>query len=184
MGTYFEGLVDRDVAGQEEAERLAQRVVDYLVTSGIIEPSLSDCVLGRDKVGYAPGRNWREACDEKWASGLRLEEYLSNGLEITTGRNVSVNPQGDFRASCPACHAEIPMDNVWAAVGDWYDGGAGLVGCAGCGTQESVAELDLTSLGVGMLTFTFWNWPQLSDQFVAKVGELLGHRVALISGKL
>jgi hypothetical protein len=37
---------------------------------------------------------------------------------------------------------------------------------------------------VGFLGFAFWNWPELSDTFIAQVADRLGHRVVVTGGKL
>jgi hypothetical protein len=38
--------------------------------------------------------------------------------------------------------------------------------------------------GFGYLGFEFWNWPPLSQGFIAEVGRRLGHRTVLVAGKL
>lgn len=45
MGDSFQKLVDKD-ATADEAERLARRVLAYLVERGVVQPERSDCVLG------------------------------------------------------------------------------------------------------------------------------------------
>jgi hypothetical protein len=57
MSEHFEMLVDVDVTS-EDAERLANSVVDRLRSLGLISGSLnSDCVLG--KMGYPPVPQFR-----------------------------------------------------------------------------------------------------------------------------
>ncbi|WP_131813221.1 hypothetical protein [Mycolicibacterium fortuitum] len=55
MGDYAQTLVDVD-ATDEDAPRLKQRVLSWLISEGIVAAELSDCVLGVDEGGYAPGK--------------------------------------------------------------------------------------------------------------------------------
>ncbi|MFJ7178051.1 hypothetical protein ACIQXA_16990 [Streptomyces massasporeus] len=52
MGDHFQTIVDLD-ASAADAERLAGRVVDWLVTEGIVLAERTDCVLGRS-LGHPP----------------------------------------------------------------------------------------------------------------------------------
>ncbi|GDY84963.1 hypothetical protein SAVCW2_41620 [Streptomyces avermitilis] len=54
MGDHFQTIVDLD-ASAGEAPELAARVIEWLVTEGIVLAERTDCVLGRP-LGHPPGR--------------------------------------------------------------------------------------------------------------------------------
>src|SRR5690349_21197347 len=60
VGTHTQSLVDRDTVTPEEAERLGECIVAWLVEQEIIEPRLTDCCLVDP--GYPPGRHYMRAC--------------------------------------------------------------------------------------------------------------------------
>jgi len=73
------------------------------------------------------------------------------------------------------------------ALDTWYSGGSSLVQCPQC--DRMIEFNDWRRVGgppfaVGFLGLTFWNWPELSGQFVQQVEDRLGHRVVVTGGKL
>jgi hypothetical protein len=53
MGDFFQITVDKQ-ASLDRAEGLSQKMVAWLVNRGIILPTLKECVLSDDSMGYPP----------------------------------------------------------------------------------------------------------------------------------
>lgn len=183
MSTLYHAIVDCD-AGAEEALALGRELLAWLAGEGIIEAGVEDCVLG-DEGGHRPGpRHAAALADpaESWFLELR-----TNGVQAQVGRRASCSSTGAFRcAVCPACRGELPQDEVWSdAAMDWHEGGAGMLRCTHCGQAAPITQWDhVDPMGFGELTFTFWNWPTLSEDFLAAFKARLGHRTVVISAML
>lgn len=182
MGDYFQTIVDPEATG-EEALALARRVLDWLVGEQVVVPERTDCTLGEG--GYAPGSAHFKAIA---SPGVEMLPLRTNGLEITAARTVFFSGPDSFDIVCPACDVrfESPWDGFSDAVGVWYDrSGPGMLVCPGCGMANAVTDWHYDPpFGFGDLGLTFWNWPKLSEAFVATVGEILGHRVFVVHGKI
>lgn len=184
MGTYYQSVVDRDAIDTGEALRLAGRVLDWLIAEKIIVADTDACVLG-EAPGHRPGPRYMTALEKP--DGGQFLALRTNGVEVSTTRQVSLNNQGRFEGViCPACARTMPQDHCWSeALDNWHDGGAGELACGHCGHRESVAQWEhIDPMGFGTLTFTFWDWPALSTGFVQALAQRLGHRTIVISGKL
>ncbi len=188
----IEKKVDRD-ASDEEIESLERVVIDWLAEARIVERKRSACLLGMDAMGHAPAPQFMIATGEAADSGAVNMNYKGfmtmkvNGLEIIKGRRVSVDPSGSLDcAICTKCRAENPLDEQWSQAGnDWAAGGSGRLACTICGNTQSVAEWDYRDpMGWGTLTFVFWNWPGLGQDFVKEFSRRLGHRVLVVFSHL
>src|SRR5260370_26802620 len=72
-------------------------------------------------------------------------------------------------------------------MGTCYSGGPTLVQCPQC--DRMIEFNDWWRVGgppfaVGFLGLPFWNWPELSGQFVQQVEDRLGHLVVVTGGQL
>lgn len=184
MGDYFQTIVDLD-ASAAEAPRLAARVVDRLVAEGIVSGERTDCVLGKP-LGHRPGPNWHRAVAEGW------EWKPDDGLAVHTERTVFDSGQGDPEsATCPRCGTTTDLDAEWSrfstAISAWHDTGTAAVDCPACGVFVPLPDWTWADdyFAFGHLGFEFWNWPEVTPEFRARISELLGgHRTAYMWGKL
>ncbi|WP_322749713.1 MULTISPECIES: hypothetical protein [unclassified Frankia] len=195
MGDSFEIIADVE-ATETETTALAATVVRWLINTDIIAAEATDCVLGAD-LGYGPGPRHALALAEP-------DDYLSrlrtNGVTVTTGRTAFHPVQGELGpVVCPRCDQTMLLEDAgtgattkqWEvfsdAIGSWHNGGPGDVACASCGQVGLLNDwrwIGDWPFAFGFLGFTFWNWPRLSDAFVAQVAERLRHRVVVTRGKL
>jgi len=183
MGDWFQRIIDRDVS-LEEAESLAIKVRQYLIERAIISTELTDCALGIDGMGYAPGSNYAQVVEEPNLDLLKLQ---TNGLHIVVGRTVFDCGQGGFDLICPYCQTQNLNIRAWqAAVTEWYEAReTGLLKCEGCDRHELVTEWHYEpTIAFGNLGFEFWNWQPLTADFIAEIASQLNHRIVYISGKL
>ncbi|MET7293229.1 hypothetical protein ABZS79_14040 [Streptomyces griseoloalbus] len=193
MGDHFQTIVDLD-AGAGEAAALARRAVHRLVAEGIVLAERTDCVLGQP-FGYPPGPEWHRAVARDDA-----DREPSDGLAVRVGRTVFHSGQdGPEAVTCPRCAVTTPLvtddwdtiDEVWgpfgAAVNTWHETGEARVECPACAAPVPLPEWNWADdcFAFAHLGLEFWNWPEFTPQFRARVGELLdGRRTAYVWGKL
>ncbi|MFJ8190970.1 hypothetical protein ACIQ8D_14540 [Streptomyces sp. NPDC096094] len=187
MGDGFQVIVDLD-ADETDAEGLARRVLEWLVAEGIVFAERTRCVPGQP-LGHPPGPHWERAVTDDW------DFAPQDGLAVHT-RRTGFTSGADMpgAARCPLCHAPTPLDDTddgaaWqrfsTAMRTWYDTGAASVDCPACATAVPVPDWtwDEAPLAFGRLGFEFWNWPELTDDFRARVSALLdGHRTTYLWG--
>ncbi|TDC91407.1 hypothetical protein [Actinomadura sp. 7K507] len=197
MGDWFQTIVDVE-AGAEDADRLAARVRDWLISVEVVLAERTDCVLGAE-VGHPPGPAAGQALEDP-SSDDGWQGLWSNGLDITVGRRVFDAGQGEVEAvTCPHCMGAIRLiddgweliDEAWApfreVLTDWPEGYDGVIACPSCDqpVEPTAWRWADDYFVLGHLGFTFWNWPPLKQDFVAEVGwRLGGHRTVLLAGKL
>ena len=182
MGTYYETVVDRDALTTEEAQRLARSVLDWLIAEEVIMAETDDCLLS-DSPGHRPGPRYMAALENP--ADRQFLTLRTNGVEVRTTREVTLNNQGQFAGViCPACAQITPQNSLWSdASTDWHGGGTGELVCSHCAHRESVTQWEhIDPMGFGTLCFIFWNWPALSAAFVAALSQRLAHRIIVISG--
>jgi len=187
MGLYTQCVVDRETDSLEDARRLGQQIIAWLVEVGIIENQLTDCALVEP--GYPPGPHYWKACDllERYLPGTAHDGLLTlrtNGVQVFMDRYPFYIAQGDNGpARCPHCEAEKDLDTYYEAGGEWFEGGAGDLRCEACGEEAKVIRWKHDNLLFGTLGLVFWNWPSLSPGFLRELSERIGRSVSVIEGK-
>ncbi|GKQ36585.1 hypothetical protein [Streptomyces sp. A012304] len=182
MGSTFQTIADRD-ATPEDAPRLARAVVDWLVAEGIVlaeaEPGWA---LGPHPV-HPPGPHWQKAVeDPRWGH--------PEGVAVYTGHHVffsNWNEPGPVAVTCPHCGAGGDEPLLSTAAERWHVTGEADADCPVCARTVPLTAWNWTNdhLAFVHLGFEFWNWPSLSEEFKARVAELLtGHRTAFLPGKV
>ncbi|MEU9545428.1 hypothetical protein [Streptomyces mirabilis] len=197
MGDFFERIVDVEVTG-EEAGPLAERMVTWMVTEGLITREVSSDGVYSLTVdeGYVPGPNWARAVADS-----SDPDWLPGPVAVVVGRDYHVGGQGADDAEyavCPRCENKAVIINypeefeadedVWQPFKDgiaaWKETGEGSAPCPACGASVSVTEWQWESnFAVGALAFDFWGWPPLSVGFCATFSQQLGHRTVEHMGK-
>ncbi len=194
MGDTFAVIADVEAA-QTEAPALAAAVIGWLSGAGIIAAGPADCVLG-DEPGYPPGPRYATAVTDAdgWLPRLR-----TNGVGVCTRRSVFASHGELGPVACPHCGHRVELQSPatgeitasWqrfaGALDDWMAGGPARVPCPACGQPAGFNDWQWpedSPIAIGFLGFTFWNWPVLTESFVAQVASRLGHRVVVARGKL
>lgn len=171
-----------DGVKEAEAKELADKVVDKLVQRGIIKIELTNCTLGNS--GHKPGDNYNEAIK---GEDFGFRDLVTNGLEIITDRQVFDNGgNGLDEITCPDCNADI-IDTDWVgALEEWVNNtGQDRVTCPQCGAKHSISKYNFVpAWGFGNLGFKFWNWPDLTDDFIRNIEQLLRREVTIVYGRL
>ncbi|MFM9607952.1 hypothetical protein ACSCBZ_44010 [Streptomyces niveiscabiei] len=177
MGDRFQVIVDLD-AGEAEAARLKERVIAWLVGEGIVVA---------DARGYAAGPGWARAVDDDW------DHEPSGGLAVHVGRGAfHSGADAPEHAVCPSCAARRALDaDGWAwvstAIETWSEAGTATLTCPSCTRTAPLPDWrwDNAPFAFGHLGLKFWDWPDLSDAFRARMADVLeGHRTAYLWGKI
>jgi hypothetical protein len=181
MGDYFVTITDTE-ATPDEAEALGRQIVQWLIEREILTPdSNEDCVLGG--VGYPPGPKAAQAVEHPENIGL----FSVCGMKVNTGR--SIQWTNDVAAWCPRCDSQQSgarfEDRWFLAAREWSDGEAGTIRCESCGVASPITSYRQGDFpwGFGNLSFEFWNWNILKDEFVQEIARRLGHNVTVSAGK-
>jgi hypothetical protein len=182
MGENFQTIVVPGVQ-QENAPRLAEAVLKFLIEREIISPERTDCTLGAGG-GHPPASRFEEAVVEASSHVRRLR---TNGMDVVIRREVFHNGGAGLDAvRCPMCGAN-QVDGDWGtAVDAWYAGDdKAPLACDACHATSPLTQWSFEPpWGFACLAFTFWNWPPLKPEFIRQVSDILQQKVLLVAGKL
>jgi hypothetical protein len=186
MSDWYETVVD-PVVTSVDAPVVAERVISELVGAGLVKPEQTNCALGERGFPPAPGVLRYLKQPDELVMSLR-----TNGLAVLAKRTVHLSPAVE-RIVCLLCGATIDdLEKVhWQeAIGQWYEGAAGVLRCPVCLQEAPVSQWPHEpACGFGHLSFTFWNWPPFTSEYWRKTPvELIesasGHECVLVFGKL
>ena len=186
MGDTFQTIVDRDVS-REDAPRLAERVVEWLVTEGIVLAEAEPGWALSDHPAHPPGPHWQKAVeDARWGAPEGVAVYTEHHIFFSNWA------PGPPTVTCPRCENTVTAeDDAWPRFDEpidaWYKTGTADVECPACAESVPLSAWDWSHdhLAFVHLGFQFWNWPSLSEEFHARMAELLGgHRTAFLPGKI
>ncbi len=156
-------------------------ILDWLVSLDIVKPNLSECVLGANE-GYAI------------SNGAKLvvvdPEYLpfnlvTNGLEIITDREVfHTGINGIEELICPNCKQNIISED-WDFLNEWGYNTSNNLTCPFCNIAADINQFKFTPVwGFSDFGFTFWNWSNLTDEFVEAFEQKLGCSIKLVHTRI
>lgn len=169
MTTCIESIVDTN-ATLDEADALAQRVVENLCSRGIILPTPQTHDYLENGPRYATGPNVLDAADN-------INDGFPCGMDLSIGRNVFDTGELGFNLFCPNCKHKFATDAIdWPApLGRWYESGdVDQLRCSECSSSTSFIDWFRPPFGFGILAFRFSEW-FLKQEFVDYVSELLEH---------
>ncbi len=155
----------------------AQEILNWLVSEDIVKPTLSDCVLGSDN-GYAISEGARRVSNHPEYLPFNL---ITNGLEINTERNVfDTGQNGMDGCICPNCKEDI-LSEDWGFINDWFENKSDSMACPFCNVSNDINKFKFSpEWGFSDLGFTFWNWSDLTDEFIAEFRQKLGCDISII----
>jgi hypothetical protein len=95
--------------------------------------------------------------------------------------------------TCPSCASRVALrdgsgptlawDLLIDAIERWADGGPDTLACPRCGASGCLGQWRMQPpWAFGTMMLTFWNWPPLSEEFIRRVSNRLGHRIVTIIG--
>lgn len=181
MSDSFITIVPRNV-DKVQVKELAIKVVDHLIEKRIINRELTDCTLGNN--GHPLGDNFKDAIE---GDDYGLKDIWANGLEIKTTREVFHNGgNGIDEIKCPDCSTNIIETDWGQAIDEWInESDLHKVTCPNCNAEYSITDYVFNpEWCFGYLGFTFWNWPNLKDNFIKELEQILERRVTIIYGQV
>ncbi|GAA4239410.1 hypothetical protein GCM10022291_33600 [Postechiella marina] len=184
-------------------KELSEKILKWLQTKEIIESELSDCILSTKKKGYKPANKHTDAIGYN-------ENILSLqvcGLEVKTEREVF--NAGAFtpftKLECPNCNTNrfkgiSPQDfytencteeqlnrfnTVFPEFDKWSNNKDTSLTCPHCLTKSNLASYKTdNSIAFSNLGFTFWNWPDLKEEFLMELKTEIGMDIVRMNGHL
>ena len=187
----------------EDPVKTKDEVIQWMQSMEFIEKDLTGCVMDFLAEGYKPGKNHVIAIGYD-------EDILSLhvcGVECKTGRNVF--NAGAFTAMakviCPECGKNrfeglTPQDffddncteeqlilfhDVFPEFHNWTKYEEATLTCPYCSTALDVENYRI-SKGLSLSNFgmTFWNWPDLTSNFLDVLQTIIGTEITRINGHL
>jgi hypothetical protein len=163
-------LVELSVGEAEAADR-ADAVLRWLLDLGVIVPNPRRGDPWRDSA-FVPGPRAPEAApDLARVSG----DGSDMGVDILVERELYRDTTPHEAPRCPECGHEQPDAVLDDLIRPWLDGREPELACQRCGAARPLGDWPDGFL-VGELAVRFNNWPPLSDEFVATLGQRLGPR--------
>lgn len=181
MGDYYTNVIPIDVE-PGDAQAVAAKVVEFMVSHKIIQPEISDCTLSKYG-GYAPAENYENALTAPYPELLKLR---ANGVEVVVERS-AFDSGGLEEIYCPNCNGSV-MDTDWGqALTAWMAQKTNdAFSCPACGYHGSVTTYKFDPPFVfAELGFTFWNWgDSFKESFIKELEDITDSRIDIITGKL
>lgn len=171
-------------------------IINHLIDHEIINSELSYCVLSEKEQGYGPGKQFIKATiyeEEQldcingsyasFSTGLAV-----NGLQVLTDHKTVANASGDWLGvNCPSCGKRHSYSGgVSSAIEEWLaKTSAGEWTCEHCQFSAPIVYWDFQNdMVLGNLILKFWNWLEISPDFVEDLSELIGSKAKIIFCRL
>ena len=176
MSDHSISIVPRQSTFQDNKQK-AKEILDWLVTKDIIKPKLSDCILNSDK-GYAISTGAKQIT--VFPNNLPIN-LTTNGLEIITERQVFDTGENFVnKLTCPNCSENIVFDD-WD-LSPWSNNESNNLTCPRCGQDAEIHNfLFEPEWGFSDLGFRFWNFPNLTHEFIEDFKRKLGCDISIVN---
>lgn len=163
-------IVEISIGPLEAADR-ADTVIQWLVDTGVVVPNRQ-----RDEVwqpsAYRPGPDVHKAAPSWQETDYTL---ANNGVDIVVERQLYHSVEAYEPPACPNCGHRLDEATPEALMTPWLDGTEPEVACPACGQRHPLGDWP-DSFQVGELAVSFHNWPPLTEDFLAALGERMGPR--------
>jgi DNA-directed RNA polymerase subunit RPC12/RpoP len=191
------------VAEIENPVEIKDRVIQWMQSKEFIESDLSDCIMSTKKKGYKPGKKHVDAIgyDEdilKWkVCGVetKTEREVFNAGAFTamtkmecpscgSNRFEGIKPQDFFTDNCTKEQLDL-FDSVFPEFDKWTNGENATLTCPHCGSTSNIEKYKIdNSLSFSNFGLTFWNWPDLTTNFLEQLKSVIGIEIRRINGHI
>jgi hypothetical protein len=104
----------------DQAAVTGAAVLDWLVERGIVERDTTDCILGGDGMGHAPGPEFETTVD---GDGAGTRGLWTNGLSIVVGRTIFDGGCNGLELQCEECSGTFEPGDDWMDTAEaWAEG--------------------------------------------------------------
>ncbi len=174
---YYKQKLAAQQASADQAEDLADRARDWLVSRDIIGPEPDTPVMYGDGVGHPPGPDAPRATEDDSAS---FDDHEHSPVELITERTVFYSRWGEQSCFCPECGTEQPWQEILDLIDEWYDDEDASYVCDSCTDSFRLPDADIDPpWGFADFGLVFTNWPELSDEFVEQLENHLDQPLVL-----
>ncbi len=176
MGDSSVSIVPR-ISEYKNKENKIKKILEWLQKNDIIEKELSDCILSKSH-GYKISSGAEFVVKEPEFLPFNL---ITNGLEIVTERRIFTNMEGGLESLiCPVCEQDLAEED-WEFFERWHSGETDNITCPKCNISSDIHSFQFEpQWGFSELGFTFWNWPDFTDEFIAAFAEKLETEVDMV----
>jgi hypothetical protein len=153
-----------------DPKKKADEVLAWLVSRDIVKSEPSDCVLSAE-FGYSVSNGEKSVVEHpEW-----LPLNLNDGLAVTIGRTIfHAGGNGLDEMICPNCKEDIAKED-WDMFNEWFEEKSDNITCPRCNHASEVHQFEMDfQWGFSNLGFTFWNWPEFTQDFLNEFKEKLG----------
>lgn len=182
---------------------LSEKILNWLQLNNIIETEQSYCIMSLKKQGYKPGKKHLDAigCDENilrlQVCGLEIKtepEVFGAGAftpmttlecpHCNTNRFKGITPQDFFTDQCTPEQLNR-FNTVFPEFDTWTNHKKAVLTCPHCETESLITDYKAdNSIVFSNLGFTFWNWPDLTDDFLEALKHEIGTDIVRINGHI
>lgn len=187
----------------ENPKELSEKVLKWLQSNEIIESELSYCVLSMSNKGYKPGNKHIDVIGSN-ENILRLKVC---GVEIKTEREVfnagaftamtklecpncitnrfeGITPQDFFTDNCTEEQLNR-FDTVFPELDKWTNNENASLICPHCLKESNLINYKTdNSIAFSNFGFTFWNWPDLKEEFLMELKAKIGTDIVRMNGHI
>lgn len=178
MSDYSIGFVPK-TSNYPNAGTKALEILNWLVSRQIVDPKISDCVLGGGG-GYRLAEGSMAILQEPehfWT----LSKLQIFGLEIVESKTVfDTGENGLDSVICPHCKKEL-FNGDYSFIDDWWSYDKSAVSCVVSMNNYDINEyLFQPEWGFSNLGFRFWNVPEFDPTFKTALETRLGYEVKIV----
>ncbi|MES2618689.1 MAG: sugar ABC transporter ATPase [Bacteroidota bacterium] len=154
----------------------AYEILDWLVSKDIVKKTSSDCILSSE-YGYAISDGARLVSP---SPDYLPFDYNINGLEIVIERCIFDAGEGGLdKIICPNCLKNIANED-WD-LNPWYNKESDNLICPACRHETDIHKFRFEpTWGFSDLGFTFWNWPDFTDEFISDFKKKLECDISIV----
>lgn len=155
----------------------AKEILDWLISLDVVKPTLSDCTL-QEEGGYAVSEGAKKVTVQPDDLPFDL---ITNGLMIVTERQVfDTGENFIYELTCPDCNTNIAFDD-WD-LKPWSNKENDNLVCTQCGHEIEIHNYTFEpEWGFSDLGFTFWNWPDFTNDFISEFRKKLDCEVSIVN---
>lgn len=187
----------------ENPDGVMEKVIQWMQSNEFIENELTNCIMNTKNKGYKPGKNHVAAIgyDEsilQWTvCGVetKTEREVFNAGSFTAmtkmecpncGRNrfEGITPQDFFTDNCTKEQLKL-FHSVFPEFDKWTNSEISNLTCPHCAATSNIEEYKIDgSISFSNFGLTFWNWPDLTKDFLEQLKSAIGTEINRINGHL
>ena len=179
MSTHLISIVPR-ISEYPNHKQKIKEVITWLQESRIIQSELSLC--NYNNLGYDIGLDAKKVVKHPDQLPVDLN---SRGLEVVENRMIfSTYSNGIETVICPSCKLNF-ADEDWSFFNEWASNDSNNLACPLCKSINDIHSYKFDpNWGFSNVGFTFWNWPEFTDEFLYEFERKLGVKIDVVNAHI